>query len=132
MAEDRAAASRGNGSGSRLKATGAEGSEWPAIGGIEADLQHPVFAANGFERTLSGHFEFAFEPRRESAHDGLSVGRGADESGRKAALKRHSLDSIAALQHQRQQNYFRIALLGRSSLEQIVAAAGLDGYSQSG
>src|SRR5262249_44446848 len=82
------------------------GSGWPAIGGIEADLQHAVFAANCFERALPRHFKLAFEPWRESAHNSFGVGRGVDESGRKAAPKRHSLDSIATLQHQRQHNHF--------------------------
>lgn len=118
--------------GSRVLNPRGGGSEGPAIGGIEADLQHAVFAANCFERALPRHFELAFEPGRESAHDSLAIGRGVDESGRKPAPKRHSLDSIAPLQHQRQQDYFCIALVGRSSLEQIIAAAGFDGYCHGG
>jgi hypothetical protein len=118
--------------GSRVLKPRGDGSEGPAIGGIEADLQHAVFAANCFERALPRHFELAFEPRRESVHYSLTIGRGVDESGRKPAPKRHSLDAIAPLQHQRQQDYFCIALVGRSSLEQIVAAAGLDGYFHGG
>jgi hypothetical protein len=118
--------------GSRVLNPRGDGSEGPAIGGIEADLQHAVFAANCFECTLPRHFELAFEPRSESAHDSLAIGRGIDESGRKPAPKRHSLDSIAPLQHQRQQDYFCIALVGRCSFEQIIAAAGLDGYCHGG
>ncbi len=99
--------------------------EGAAVGRVEDDLVKLTFAANRLQSSLAGHFELALYPRPEPRNEIIGSGR-SRKRRLDATTKDYALDSIGALQCERQHDRTLVQVWGRGRDDSIGPAAGRD------